>query len=172
MSLGHFFKNIWSGIKHIFEGLPQDLKVAIHVGVVVTENVKKFVDSEGTDVLTAIIPGDLDEVIKNKLRDNLPKILTQLKLADKCGGLTDTAEIVKCAIQILQQTEGDFKSAFLHDLSILIAQVASDGKLDWKDDTYVLQWYYTHKFKKTADDENDTVDDHLQVTEDTAHVNP
>jgi hypothetical protein len=123
---------------------------------VVTENVKKFVDSPGADILTAIIPTEVDDVIKARLRANLPKILTELKLADKCGQLTDPSEIVKCAVQTLQQIEGDFKSAFLHDLSILIAQVASDGKLDWKDGTYILQWYYTHKFKNEDDDTEDT----------------
>ena len=95
-------------------------------------------------------------MIKARLRANLPKILTELKLADKCAGLTDTSAIVKCAIDTLQQTEGDFKSAFLHDLSILVAQVASDGKLDWKDGTYILQWYYTHKFKNEGTDTEDT----------------
>jgi hypothetical protein len=147
MSLGHFFQKIWDGIKSVFEGLPNDLKKAIHIGVVVTENIKKFTDSGAADTLTAIIPGDVDETVKNKLREFLPKILSELKLADKCGGLTDPNEITKCAIQTLQQIEGDFKSAFLHDLSILVAQVASDGKLDWKDGVSILQWYYTHKFK-------------------------
>jgi len=142
-----FLKKIWEGIKHIFDGLPDDLKKAVHVGVIVTENIKKFTDSGAADVLTAIIPSEADDMVKNKLRQFLPKILSELKLADKCGELTDPNEITKCAIQTLQQIEGDFKSAFLHDLSILVAQVASDGKLDWKDGVSILQWYYTHKFK-------------------------
>jgi len=167
MSFGNFLKKVWGGIKSVFNDLPNDLKNAVHIGVVVTENVKKFVDSPGADILTAIIPTEVDDVIKARLRANLPKILTELKLADKCGQLTDPSEIVKCAVQTLQQIEGDFKSAFLHDLSILIAQVASDGKLDWKDGTYILQWYYTHKFKnEDADNEDATV----ATTETTAVV--
>lgn len=162
MSLGNFLQKIWGGVKHLFGDLPDDLKSSVHIGVVVTENIKNFVDSGNADILTAIIPGDIDDLIKNRLRANLPKILTELKLADKCGTLTDTAAIVKCAIQTLQQIEGDFKSAFLHDLSIIIAQVASDGKLDWKDGTYILQWYYTHKFKH-----EDTSDDTAATTTDT-----
>jgi hypothetical protein len=147
MSLGNFFQKIWDGIKHVFDGLPNDLKKAVHIGVLVTENIKKFTDSGTADVLTALIPTEVDDTIKNKLREFLPKILSELKLADKCGALTDPNEITKCAIETLQQIEGDFKSAFLHDLSILVAQVASDGKLDWKDGVSILQWYYTHKFK-------------------------
>jgi len=163
MSFGNVLKKIWGGIRNIFNDLPDDLKNAIHIGVVVTENVKNFVDSGNADILTAIIPGEVDDLIKARLRANLPKILTELKLADKCAGLTDTSAIVKCAIDTLQQTEGDFKSAFLHDLSILVAQVASDGKLDWKDGTYILQWYYTHKFKN-QDADTDTEDTTTMAT--------
>src|SRR4051794_13514902 len=110
MSVLKILQKVWGGIKHVFNDLPDELKSAIHIGVVVTENVKKFVDSGDADILTAIIPGDLDEAVKNRLRANLPGILTKLKLADKCGHLSDTSDIVKCAIQTLQQAEGDFKS--------------------------------------------------------------
>jgi hypothetical protein len=144
MSLGKFLAHIWDAIKHLFNGLPADLKTAIHIGVVTTTAIRNFVYSPGADVLTAIIPGEVDDIIKQRLRDALPKILLQLKLAENCTGLTDISQIVECAIRNLQSIEGDFKSAFLHDLSILIAQVAADGKLSWSDGVYILQWYYDH----------------------------
>lgn len=145
-SIGHFLAKIWEGISKLFDSLPSELKVAIGIGVTVTEAIKKFVDSPTADVLTAIIPGDVDDKIKDLLRAKLPTILTELKLADSCSGLTDPNEIVACAITTLQQLDGDIKSAFLHNLSVLIAQVASDGKLTWSDGVYILQWYYDHKF--------------------------
>jgi hypothetical protein len=43
--------------------------------------------------------------------------------------------------------DGDIKSAFLHNLSILVAQVAADGKLSWGDGVYILEWYYQHEYK-------------------------
>lgn len=42
MSLGIFFKHLWDGIKGLFDNLSKELKNAIHIGVVVTENIKKF----------------------------------------------------------------------------------------------------------------------------------
>lgn len=63
------------------------------LGVLVTENIKNFVDSPVADVLTAIIPGDIDDEIKNWLRAKLPTILAELKLADSCSALTDPTEI-------------------------------------------------------------------------------
>jgi hypothetical protein len=114
------------------------------------ENIKSFVDSPAADVLTAIIPGDLDDELKDLLRVKLPAILTELQLADNCGNLNSPTQITACAINILQQLGGDTKSAFLHNLSILIAQVAADGKLSWSDGVYLLEWYYQNEYKTTG----------------------
>jgi hypothetical protein len=147
MSLTSFLANIWAGIKNVFDGLEGDLKDAVSIGVVVTDNLKNFVDSPAADVLTAIIPGDLDDDIKDWLRKALPNIVTELKLVDSTLGLTDPNAITAAAIKVLQGLDGDIKSAFLHNLSILIAQVAANGKLTWSDAVYILQWYYEHEYQ-------------------------
>jgi hypothetical protein len=144
------FKKIWSAIKKIFDKLPQEFKTAIHIGVAVVDNMKSFVDSPIADVLTAIIPGDLDDRIKEELRKYLPKIVIEMKLAEQCSELTDPNEIVACAIKTLQQIGGDWisddaKKNFYDSLAVLIAQVASDGKLTWDDAKAVIKWYYDHK---------------------------
>ncbi|WP_428330107.1 hypothetical protein [Mucilaginibacter sp.] len=149
MSLKTFLNKVWGDIKALFDGIPAELKNAIHIGVVLTENVKTFVDSPMADILTAIIPGDIDDEIKTWLRAKLPSILTELKLADSCKELTDPQEITKCAVKVLQGLDGDVKNAFLHSLSIFVAQVAADGKLSWSDGVLILEWYYQHQYKAT-----------------------
>jgi len=150
MSLQSFLSKIWDEIKALFSGMPAELQTAIHIGVIVTENLKNFVDSPTADVLTALIPGDADDELKDLLRARLPVILTELKLADSCAGLTDPAQITECAVKVLQGLDGDVQSAFLHSLSVLVAQVAADGKLSWADGVYLLQWYYQHNYKAAA----------------------
>jgi len=150
MSLKSFLSKIWHEIKNLFQSIPAELKTAIHVGVVITEGIKTFIDSPAADVLTSIIPGNLDDDLKTLLRTKLPEILTELKLSDSCSELTDPEKITVCAVKVLQGLNGDIKSAFLHSLSILIAQVAADGKLTWGDGVYILEWYYQHEFQPTA----------------------
>ncbi|MGZ3891176.1 MAG: hypothetical protein ACXVI9_11800 [Mucilaginibacter sp.] len=150
MSLQSFLNKIWTEIKSLFQGIPSELKSAIKIGVTVTQNIKTFVDSPAADVLTAIIPGDVDDQIKNWLRAKLPQILTELKLADSCSGLTDPAAITACAIKVLQDLDGDIQSAFFHNLSILVAEVAADGKLTWSDGVYLLEWYYKNEYQPAA----------------------
>jgi hypothetical protein len=147
MSLKSFLHKIGEFFHNLFEGLKPKLQNAVHWGVVITENLKNAIDSQVADIITAIIPGELDDKIKDKLREALPKIVVELRLVDTTMGLTDPQEIMAAAVKVIQQLDGDYKSAFLHDFSILAAQVAADGKLDWDDAVYLLQWYYDHKFK-------------------------
>ena len=150
MSLKTIITKIWGEIESLFSSFPAEMKTAIHIGVVVTENVKSFVDSPVADILTVLIPGDIDDNVKNWLRAKLPVILTELKLADSCAGLTDPQQITACAVKVLQGLDGDIKSAFLHNLSIFVAQVASNGKLSWADGVAILEWYYQNEYKAVS----------------------
>jgi hypothetical protein len=150
MSIKSFLTKLWETIKSLFSSFPDKLKAAVHIGIIITENIKTIVDSPIADILTAIIPGEIDDKIKQALRAGIPIILTDLKLTDQCSNLTDPQEITKCAVETLKTLDGDIKSAFLHNLSILIAQVAADGKLSWADGVCILEWYYQNKFKLTS----------------------
>lgn len=150
MNLKSFLSKIWNEIKNLFAGIPAELKTAIHIGVIVAENVKIFIDSPAADVLTTLIPGDIDDKIKYLLRAKIPVILSELKLADSCQNITDPAQLTTCSVKVIQGLDGDIKSAFLHNLSILVAGVAADGKLSWSDGVYLMEWYYQHQYKTTA----------------------
>ncbi|MES2268654.1 MAG: hypothetical protein V4520_17950 [Bacteroidota bacterium] len=147
MSIKSFLTKLWGTIQSLFNKFPSEIKVAVQIAVSVTENVKKFVDSPLSDVLTVLIPGDIDDKIKELLRSALPGILTNLKLANECGNLSDPEEITKCAIDTLQKLDKDIRNVFLHNLSVLVAQIAADGKLTWSDGVSVVEWYYKYKFK-------------------------
>ncbi|MFA6085562.1 hypothetical protein [Mucilaginibacter sp.] len=150
MSIKSFLTRIWNTIRSLFNSFPLSLKTAVHIGVAVTENIKQFVDSPLADILTAIIPGEIDDKLKEVLRNGIPTILISLKLADECDRSTDPQEITKCAVRLLQNLEGEIKSAFLHNLSVLISQLAADGKLSWSDGVCIVEWYYQHQYKVAA----------------------
>lgn len=141
-------KSIAQWIAHLFSGLSPFLKKSIHIGVTVTDAIKNFDDStpEAADILTAIIPGDLDDKIKVLLRANLPKIVVELRLVDATLGLTDPNQIMQAAIKVLQQIDSDYaiRPGFLNNLAVVIAQIAADGKLDWDDAAYVIKYYFDH----------------------------
>ncbi|MBC7399882.1 MAG: hypothetical protein H7289_08045 [Mucilaginibacter sp.] len=147
MSLKSFLSKIWNEIKNLFASIPVELKTAIHIGVIAAENIKTFVDSPAADILTTLIPGDIDDKIKDVLRSKIPLILSELKLVDDCQNITDPTQLTTCAIKALQGLDGNIKSSFLHTISILVAEVATDGQLTWSDGVYLSEWYYQHKYK-------------------------
>jgi hypothetical protein len=147
MSIKSFITKLWSAIRSLFNSFPEELKSAVQIGIAVTENIKHFVDSPLADILTTIIPGKIDDKIKDALRAGLPAILTNLRLADNCGELHNPQEITNCAIKVLQGLEDKTQSAFLHSISVLVARVAADGKLSWSDGVCILEWYYQKKYK-------------------------
>ena len=150
MTIKSFITKLWETIKSLFNSFPDYLIQAVSVGIIVTEKIKAMVDSPAADILTAIIPGEIDDKLKQVLRTAIPVILTDLRLTHDCGDLTDPQEITKCAVDTISKLDGDIKSAFLHNLSVLIAQVAADGQLNWSDGVCILEWYYQHKFKSVA----------------------
>ena len=146
MSLKSVFKKVWGSIKEAFNKLPAKSKTALLIAVTIVDNMKKFVESPVADVMTALIPGTADDVVKERLRLWLPKIFIEMKLAEQCAGLTDPNEIVACGVKTLQQIGGDWisdsaKKNFYNSLAVLIGEVASDGKLTWDDLQWITKWY-------------------------------
>ena len=147
MSLKTFLQKILDQIKSLFNNMPNEIAIALKIGITITENIKNFVDSPIADVLTIIIPGDIDDMVRSKLRLSLPVVLTELKLVESSLNLTQQNAITSAAIETIKTMDKTIKSGVLHQLSILITQVAADGKLSWSDGVYLSQWYYENKFK-------------------------
>ncbi|RYZ94853.1 MAG: hypothetical protein EOP47_26980 [Sphingobacteriaceae bacterium] len=144
MNINKILTRVFAYIKALFKGIPADVRSAIHIGVVVTENLKNFINSPAADALTFIIPGNIDDNIKNLLRLKLPLILLQLKLADE---MSNGNEIIKQGIKNLDSLNGDIKNALLHDISVLTAQIVSKNELKWQDAVYMVEWYYQKQYK-------------------------
>ena len=144
--IGHFFSNL-------FKGLAPELKKAVSIGVAITDAIKNFdlAHPEVADIITKLIPGDIDDKIAAAIRAKLPELVTELKLVDATLNLTNPNEIVAAAVKVLQQMSGDYKSATLNSLSIIISRIAADGKLDWNDAVYLGKWLYDHKDNAEVD---------------------
>lgn len=144
--IGQFFSTLWKRMQ-------PGAKKAVDFAVNAVDNIKNFDASNGalTDIITHLIPGDADDKAVADVRAQLPEIMTSLKLVDATLGLTDPNEIVAAAVKTLQEVSGHYRVAFLNSLSMIIATVAADGKLDINDATYLLKWYYDHKDQAEVD---------------------
>lgn len=146
MSVFTFLEKLLKAIARLFSKLPADTKAALNIGVLVVENLKAVIESGAVDILTALIPGAADDLVKEWLRAELPNILIKMRLVDAALGLTDPEAIAKAAVDTFRSV-GAISDKDAHDLSIMAAMVAADGKLTWSDGVHLMEYYYQKKYK-------------------------
>jgi hypothetical protein len=88
-----FFKANWfTFAKKTWKKVPEELKEKVSIGVMIVENIKKIIDSPVVDLITNLIPGELDDKVKDYLRKILPVILesyTELNYSEKYSNMNN-----------------------------------------------------------------------------------
>lgn len=139
-----FLKKLWQGIANLFKGLRIKSKVWVHLAVTVVQKLKDITDSPVPDVIAAIIPGEADDKIKDKIREWVPKVLLQLNMMEVIVGIEDPNEQMQAILAKIKFSSKETRNIFWHGLASLLLEKFSDGKFDWKDAIAVSQYYYDH----------------------------
>jgi hypothetical protein len=146
-SVKSFLQNIWDLFRQWFHVAEQAIKDNVHTAVIVTENIKKFIDNPVGDFLLTVIdekvPGDLT----GKVKELLPKVLMSLQIIDRCKDLEEE-EVLKCIAHHMQDAPDNAKDAFYHSLAVTLAKELSDGKVSFSDMVALVEWYFRHQVKK------------------------
>lgn len=152
MPKDNFFKRIFSGLaiffRNVFTKARAIAEKVIPVGIEAVEIIKKFVDSPATPLLTALIPGGVDDMIAIKLREILPDILLKLRIAEECAKKTSNDEIIQCAIEALKKYHPTAQKAYYLTIASMISEALADGKLSWSEVVMITQYTYDNKYKK------------------------
>ena len=141
-------KKFFKWIASIFNRTKALVLQYVQPSVAMVENLKMVIDSVGIDFLTAIVPGDLDNIIVAKMRQYLPVILQDLKICEKCASLTDPNEIIKCALEGLKGYDKKSQYTYLLGIAAKMSDVLSDGKLSWNDVITMVQYTYQTNYKQ------------------------
>lgn len=70
-------------VTSLWRKVPEELKEKLNLVVEVVNNIKKFVDSPTADLITDIIPGEIDDHLKDWLRKVLPIILDKYNVVNQ-----------------------------------------------------------------------------------------
>lgn len=131
-SVGVYFNQLWVKAKAF-------LNKEIPIAVAVVEQLKKFVDSPILPVLTDLIPGEVDDVIAAKIKQCLPVILVELKIAGECANLSTNDAIIQCALNHLKSLEPLARRGKYLDIASTLSEVLADGKLTWPEIVLLVQ---------------------------------
>lgn len=152
-----FLKKLWNGIRKLFAGLRLKSKVWVKLAVGVVQGLKVIMDSPVPDVVAAIIPGDADDKVKDKIRLWIPKIMLELNMIEAIAGIEDVNEQLNAILAKIKLSSKETRNIFWHGLGSLLIEKFSDGKFSWADAVAVSQYYYDN----ILDTDDDVKDDEI-----------
>lgn len=132
-------KKIFSFLKRLFRSLKALAQKFVTPSVLVVEALKKAVESPVMPVITAIIPGNLDNKIVEQLKKNLPRVLQLLRISDECLKLEAADEIILCAIKKLKEYDPEARAAQYHSIAAMLSVYLSDKKLSWREAVHLSE---------------------------------
>jgi len=136
------FKRLGRWFKKLFKKVDEVADKVLPIAIKVVEGIKKVIDSPVDDVLTTIIPGDIDDKAVELLEEWLPKLLLGLQVAQDIADIEDTNEQLKAVLERLKLAPDDTKKIIWHGLAALIAEKLADGKLTWAEIVEIVEDYY------------------------------
>lgn len=152
MPTNNLFKRLFSGLSRFLRKLFARARVlaetVIPVGIDVVENLKLLLDSPITPLITTLIPGQVDDVIAEKIREALPKILLNLKIADECTKMQSNDAIIQCAIKHLKAYHPTARKAYYLNIASMLSEALADGKLTWSEIVLLTQYTYDNRLNK------------------------
>lgn len=145
----NLFKQIVNWVKSILGNLLDQFKVSSKVAVEIVGKIKTIVESEVFDIAVDLIPGNLDNIILNKVRGILPLVIKNLSLVH---GIVDESETNSDAIEKfiihLKSLNPDARKGVWITLAAEINVALSDGKLSFAESVILTQLIYSELFKK------------------------
>ena len=95
----------------------------------ITMAIQKLLNSPVLDVLTTIIPGQVDNIIRSQMQSALNTAVDALSIADACKSCTDLNSKLSCFMNELKKMHPDLQDAILQKLASLIAAHLHNNKL-------------------------------------------
>jgi hypothetical protein len=114
-------------IKRILGRFDQYADRHIDTALQITIGLKKALSSPVADIITELIPGNIDNIVKQHLLAAINTAVDLLTIADQCQGEKDINKKLQCFVAELQKRSPEHRDAVLQKLASLLA-CELDGK--------------------------------------------
>lgn len=133
-------------IRSALKQFDQYVDAHIDTALKVTTALKNILSSPVADIITTIIPGNLDDTIRTQLLNAVTKAVEVLTIVDNCKQCTRLEDKLKCFVQQLQQYDPNLQDAILQKLASLTAAQLDGQRLKQElYDLYTQAKYVTTK---------------------------
>jgi hypothetical protein len=120
-----FCTKIKNQLKVLLRQFDNYAEAHIDTALKITAELKNILSSPVADIITAIIPGGIDDAIRKQIINALDKVLEALTIADNCKQYTDVNDKLKCFVAQIKLRDPQLQDAILQKLASLLA-----GNLD------------------------------------------
>ncbi len=122
-----FCKNLRNRLKRALQHFDSYVEEHVEVALKITTTLKQLLTSPVADIVTALIPGDVDNVVRQHLLAALERAMDTLMIVEKCRQHNDVNDKLQCFAEQLQLTSPELQDALLQKLASLLASHL-DGK--------------------------------------------
>jgi hypothetical protein len=136
-------KKIFQFLKKLFARTKFYVQQYVRPSIHVVEALKMFMDSPAVPIITALIPGYVDDIIAARIAKVLPEVLKVLGYADECSKAQTNDALVQCVIAKIRLFPDARKDAAFHNIAVLLSQYLSDGKLSWAEAIHLAEMSYS-----------------------------
>jgi len=136
-------KKILAFLKKLFLRSQYWIKKAVIPSIQIVDGLKWLVNSPTIPFITAIIPGHFDDLLVEKAKEVLPKVLKILRITDECISLENPDEVLKCIVSKLKTFDDESKAVAYHNVATLLSHYLSDKKITWSEAIHLAEAVYT-----------------------------
>lgn len=149
MSFKSFLQNAIKSITDFISKILPTSKHLLDIALVVVNGIKLFTDSGVADIAAQLVGGNAGEAILTKVRQVLPTIFTDLKLADAEAGKTGD-EVLKDGITAIQSMPTKAQSTTLQSVWQLLSDALTEDGVTLSDLQKIGQSFYEESKVLTA----------------------
>ena len=146
------FTKIWSFLKLLFGNVDEWIIKHVQPSIQFVESLKKMLESPVADIITSLIPSDVDDKIRMFLIANCGKALNILAITADIANEPDPVKAIIKLLQYLKEASPALKAAIYKQLASEMAKLSNGGKEQVKGHSVDLltQLEYS-KFKEAKD---------------------
>lgn len=126
MKILKFLEDLWHWIVRQFDKIDPQLKQIGTDAVNVVEAIKKFNDSGLAATITALIPGDVDDKVRELLTKIIPDVLSTSTLIRDSADLTPDQTIAAWLEQAAKLDHDTVSGEYLTTAAKIVKQLAAD----------------------------------------------
>lgn len=132
-------KKIFRFLQRLWTSSQALVKKYVRPSVEVVNAIKFIINSPVVPIITAVIPGSIDDVIAAQIKLHLPTVLKVLGYADECVHAGSGDAIFQCAISKIRLMKDEGRDAAFHSIASLLSKYLADGRLSWREALHLAE---------------------------------